>query len=103
IEPNADGAEIDPRNPITWTEVPSAQAYFLYIGSAPGLQDLMSTGEISARSRDISSMPRGRTLYASLYTRAGGTWRSVKRSFRVKPVATLVNRADAPSRIDTRF
>jgi hypothetical protein len=102
IEPATDGIELDPRAPLIWTDVPAAQAYYLYVGTAPGLKDLLDSGETGELSFDISSLPRGRVLHATLFTKFGGTWRQAQRSFRIRPVATLLDRPDAPSRIDTR-
>jgi hypothetical protein len=102
IEPSADGGAVDPRAPLIWTDVPSAEAYFLYVGTTAGARDLINSGETKALSRDISALPRGQLLYATLYTKSGGAWRSVQRSFSVLPVATLLNRSDAPSQLDTR-
>jgi hypothetical protein len=102
IEPATDGAEIDPRSLLTWTEVPGASAYYLYVGSSPGLKDIVNTGETAALSRDIRALPRGQTLYATLHTKVDGIWRSTQREFQVTPIATLLDRPDLASGLDTR-
>jgi hypothetical protein len=102
IEPATDGEELDPRSMLMWTEVPAAEAYFLYVGSAPGLKDIVNSGEVQSLSYDLGNLPRGQLLHATLFTKHGGTWRSVQRPFRVTPIATLLPRPDAPSQLDTR-
>lgn len=103
IEPTADGEEIDARAPLLWTEVPTALAYYLYVGSAPGAKDLINSGEIQELSFDISALPRGQELHATLHTKADDGWRQTQRSFRlIGVVATLEDRPDAPSNIDVR-
>src|SRR5690606_10840846 len=64
IEPSTEGDELDPRAPLLWTEVRSALAYYLYVGSTPGAKVIVNSGEIQALSFDISTLPRGQTLYA---------------------------------------
>lgn len=102
IEPQSDGAEVDPRAPLMWTSVPRAQAYYLYVGSAPGGKDIVNTGETQALSYDVRRLPRAKTLYARLHTKADGVWRSVDLTFRLRPVATLLDPVDGESEVDTR-
>lgn len=102
IEPDADGLELDPRVPLIWTDLPTAEAYYLYVGSAPGLRDIVDSGETSRVSFDISQLPRARTLYATLHTKAGGVWRQSIRSFQIAPLATIRERTDPSSEMDTR-
>ena len=103
IEPEKDGLDLDPRASLMWTDVSTAQSYYLYIGTSPGAKDAYDSGEVSALSFDLEGLPRGRVLYATLYTRAGNVWRYTRRSFRILPVATLLPRPDTPGRIDTRI
>ena len=67
-------ATIDLHQPIQWAPVPSAQAYYLYVGSAPGLKDLINTGEIHATSYSAVSLPAGQMLYARIWTKFAGVW-----------------------------
>jgi hypothetical protein len=67
----------DVQLPVTWTSVSGAQAYYLYVGSSPGLNDLVNTGEIQTTSYTLPSSLGGRTLYLRLYTKFGGVWRYV--------------------------
>jgi hypothetical protein len=41
---------IDSTKPFTWTTVPTAQAYYLYVGSTLGANDLLNTGELAGTS-----------------------------------------------------
>jgi uncharacterized repeat protein (TIGR03803 family) len=48
--PGASTTTVDPTLPLTWTAVPSAQAYYLYVGSTFGAKDLVNTGETQQTS-----------------------------------------------------
>jgi hypothetical protein len=102
IEPMAEGEELDPRSTLMWTEVPGAESYFLYVGTEPGLKDIVNSGETQALHHDLVDLPRGPLLHATLFTKHGGVWRSVNRMFKLTPIATLLPRPDAPSQLDTR-
>lgn len=87
--------------PIQWTTVASAQAYYLYVGTTPGAKDLVNTGEVLRTSQSISSLPRGRTVYARLHTRTANVWRSVDMTFTTAPaVATLTSPNTGASNVD---
>jgi hypothetical protein len=78
---------VDQGQPLTWTAVPSVQAYYLYIGSTIGAKDLVNTGEMLQTSYLVKSiLPDSRTLYARLWTKTGGVWRYIDRTFSVTPV-----------------
>jgi uncharacterized repeat protein (TIGR03803 family) len=93
---------VDPTLPLTWTAVPNAQAYYLYIGSTLGAKDLVDTGEIQQTSYLLrSTVPVNQTLYARLWTKAGGVWRFTDRTFSVMPLlARFTNPATAGTTID---
>ena len=73
----AQGAtSIDPNQAWTWISVPNAQAYYLYIGTSPGANDLVDTHEIQTTSYTLrAALPPNQTLYARLWTKVGGIWR----------------------------
>jgi hypothetical protein len=95
----ADGSVADVANPIEWTPVPAAQAYYLYVGSAPGGNDLVNTGEIHATTFLAGNLPIGRTVYARLWTKIDA-WRYTDSSFTTAALATLIYPADHAADID---
>jgi hypothetical protein len=77
--------EIDPNYSLTWTTVATAPAYYLDVGSTLGASDLVNSGEIQGTSYRIRRvLPINRTLYARLWTKFGGVWRYVDRTFTVR-------------------
>jgi hypothetical protein len=57
-----------------WTEVPGADAYYLYVGTHPGHKDVVDTGEIKTTSYTAKTLPAGQRLYGRIYTKIGGGW-----------------------------
>src|SRR5262249_21129926 len=64
-----------------WTAVSGALAYYLYVGTAPGLKDLVNTGEIQKTSYSVASLPSGQMLYTRIYTKMSTGWFSSDISF----------------------
>ena len=64
--------------PFQWSAAPGAQAYYLYVGTAPGAKDLVDTGELTTTSFRAATLPPNRTLYARLYTKVSGVWTAAK-------------------------
>src|SRR5438477_211356 len=71
--------------PMQWTTVAGAQAYELYLGSTLGAKDLVDTGQIQQTSYLATSLPRGQTMFARLWTEVGGVWRFGDSSFTTAP------------------
>ena len=95
----ANGATgIDLTQPFTWTSVPGAQAYYLYVGTSAGGKDLVNTGEIQQTSYRVpQTVPGGTTVYARLWTKVGGTWGYIDSTFSA-PIATpIVARLSYPA------
>ena len=85
----ANGAvNVDVLQPIQWTAVPNAQAYYLYIGTAIGAKDLVNSGETQQTSYFVANLPPGQTLYVRLSTKVGGIWRFTDSTFTAAPVHT---------------
>ncbi len=79
----ADGeVHADLTRPIQWTTVANAQAYYLYVGSTPGAADLVNTGEVQQTSFTATNLPFDQTLYARIWTKVAGVWRSVDSTFK---------------------
>jgi len=70
--------------PITWTTVPNAQWYYLYVGTTPGAKDLIDTGGLHVTSYLASGLPAGQTLYARIWAQVGGLWRYTDSTFKVQ-------------------
>ena len=86
--PAAGTTTVDPTQLLTWTAVPAVQAYYLYVGSTAGAKDLVNSFEIQQTSYRLPlTVATGNTLYARLWTKAGGIWRFVDRTFSVPPIA----------------
>jgi len=91
LSPQQGAASIDPSQAWTWTAVPNAQAYYLYVGTTPGASDLVDSHEIQRTSFVVTQpLPPNRTLYARIWTKMGGSWRYNEIWFRAALVtATL--------------
>ena len=59
-----------------WTGVTAAQGYYLWVGTSPGATDVVNTGALPASntSYTATSLPCGRTLYATIWTELAGDW-----------------------------
>jgi hypothetical protein len=59
-----------------WTAVDAAQAYCLDVGTTPGAKDVINSGTlpVTGTTYAAKSLPRGQTLYASLWTKLAGVW-----------------------------
>lgn len=101
--PAADTTDNDLTQPMRWTAVTGAQAYYLYVGSTPGAKDLVDTGETGATSYMPSgNLPANQVLYARLWTKADGIWRYTDSTFTfAATIAQFIYPADGSSNIDT--
>jgi hypothetical protein len=72
--PSIDGATVSITQPITWTSVPNAQAYYLYVGTTPGSNNLINTGEIQQTSYSAAGIPANQLVYARIYTKVAYVW-----------------------------
>lgn len=71
----ADGEVHDEARPITWSSVPEAESYSLWVGSSPGANDLYQSGETRTTSIEVpSQLPRNRLLFARHHTKIKGSW-----------------------------
>jgi hypothetical protein len=79
----------DMSQPFQWTAVPNAQAYYLYVGSAVGLNDLANSGERQATSFLAYNLPLNpTTLYLRLWVKLDGRWRYIDRTVIATNTAT---------------
>ncbi len=81
--------------PFRWQEVPTASAYYLYVGTQPGLHDVVNSSEMPATmtTRDmLRGMPLNTALYARLHVLDNGIWRAGRDvPFRVVPDAAVLS------------
>jgi hypothetical protein len=63
---------------FTWSSDPSATAYWMDIGSAPGGNDIYQSGNLgTAQTTTVYSLPANNsTIYVTLYSLVGGQWLS---------------------------
>ena len=86
--PTSGAINVDVTLPLRWTTIADAQVYYLYVGSTPGAKDLVNTGEIQQTSYLVrTALPANQTLYARLWTKAGGIWRYRDSTFSAAPAA----------------
>jgi hypothetical protein len=85
INPTDRAIQVDSAPAFKWTAVPNAQAYYLYVGTTVGANNLVNTGEIQATTYSAPTLPANVTLYARLWTKLGGVWRYVDITFSVRP------------------
>jgi hypothetical protein len=74
VYPTDGAANVDLTQHFSWTSVASAEKYYLYVGTAVGLKDLVDTGEITATSWPACGAPVGQISYARIYTKLAGAW-----------------------------
>jgi hypothetical protein len=74
----ANGAtNVDPGAPFSWNTVASAQAYYVYVGSAKGLQDVYGSGALSSSVSSIPLVPNLKVntmYYVRLWTQINNCW-----------------------------
>src|SRR5205807_2065184 len=67
-------SSVDTSKAFSWTSVSGAQAYYLYVGTSQGAQDLVDSAEIQSTSYQVPPLPAGQTLWARIWTEVGGHW-----------------------------
>ena len=78
--------QVDPTTVFRWTSVNGASAYYLYLGSAPGQNDLGNSGELAATMYSLNGLPSGGTIYVRLWAKVSGVWRYRDTSILTRPV-----------------
>jgi uncharacterized repeat protein (TIGR03803 family)/VCBS repeat-containing protein len=99
ITPTNGATDVNLTQPIHWTTVANAEAYYLYVGSSPGGKDLVNTGELQGTSYPASRLPGGQLLYARLWTKAGGVWRYTDITFTEAPIAYFITPASGATNV----
>jgi hypothetical protein len=62
--------------PFTWATIPAAQGYLLVVGTTIYGTDLTQSAALPAlqRSYTVTALPKGRILYATLFTEINGSY-----------------------------
>jgi hypothetical protein len=90
IYPTNGAANVNVTQPFTWTTAINADKYYLYVGTTPGANDLVNSGELPGTSYLTGNLPAGQTLYATIWTHVSGTWKSTGINFTAAASQSLV-------------
>jgi hypothetical protein len=99
VFPTNGSNSVDISQPFQWTSVPGVKAYYLYIGSAPGLKDYVDSGEIHATSYLVQSLPGNHLTYARIYTKIGNKQLYTDISFTTRPLARFTYPANGATKV----
>src|SRR6185436_15632856 len=74
------------RQAVVWTNVPEADAYYVYVGRSVGGSELHNSGALPSGpsgglTRKINGLPTGEMLWLRLWTKSAGIWRYKDSSF----------------------
>jgi hypothetical protein len=95
------GSSLFTTSPVTfsWTTVPSASVYYLYVGTTPGANDVINSGEIKTTQLTRSLSPG--IYYARIYTEIAQLWYlSSDITFSVIGGSTLAFPGNAATNVD---
>ena len=92
--PAAGGAPLLADTLFQWSTVPTASAYYLYIGTSVGAKDLVDSGELAQTSWQARGLPAGSTVYVRLYTKDTGVWVYLDYAFTTADRAQLISPHD---------
>src|SRR2546427_713052 len=83
ITPAPGASGVDPFQAFTWTSVPGAQVYYIYVGTSPGQTDIYNSGQIAPTitSRLVPGLLGAKVYYVTLWAKINNTWYSVPSSF----------------------
>ena len=103
--------------PFTWTSVPIAEKYYLYVGTSVGAKDLIDSQELcdqvtclggplgttwngldGGNSIGLGQLVTGQTLYARLWTVVGGKWRYVDSTFTTAGAVIILDPLDGSTK-----
>ena len=102
ITPANGASNVDPSLPVqfAWTSVPTELAYYLYVGTAPGLHDVVNSGE-TQQTNWVASLAPLSAYYVRLWTKFSTGWSYLDSSFSTGPgIARLITPANGDSNVD---
>src|SRR5204863_7164239 len=73
-QPASGTPTVDLTSGFAWTSVPNVTAYYLYVGTSAGANNLVNSGETQSAAFVATDLPLGQTLYVRLWTETG-SWR----------------------------
>lgn len=76
IAPVNGATNVDPGAPFSWNTVAGANAYYVYVGSAPGLKNIYDSSAINPAISSIvvPTLQANITYFVRLWTQIGGVW-----------------------------
>jgi len=87
----ANGAtSVHPQPTLAWTTVPSAVAYYVYLGTTVGAKDVMNSGELKVTQLRTRPLEGARHYYLRLWTRADNLWRYRDYEFSTRDFAAVL-------------
>jgi hypothetical protein len=96
---------VDTSKPFSWSSVPTANYYDLYIGTTVGGYDLADSGVLPANqlSYTVAALPTGPTLYAKIWVYANNVWTGQSISFTtaLPKTAVFTYPVDGQTAVDT--
>jgi hypothetical protein len=87
-----------PRFTFRWAGVPTAQGYYLYVGTTPGMKDVVNTGGIRETCFAAENLPGLRRLYVTLFTELRGVWYPTTGTFTTGPQLSAPEDRTSPPR-----
>jgi hypothetical protein len=82
----APGSQLGTSQTFNWSAGTNAQAYFFYMGTSPGSNNLIGVSTGLNRSVSLSNLPRGgQTLYVRLWTLLPTGWQYTDYQYRAAP------------------
>ena len=103
VYPLSGQQNVNPGLTFQWTAVPGAQAYYLYVGTTEGANNVVNTGQIQGTSYTVTTpLPAASALWARIYTELNGSWAyQGDISFTVSPDAALFYPINGQQNLDT--
>jgi hypothetical protein len=74
VYPRNRAIDVDVARPFQWIPPPGAQAHRLLVGSSPGADDLLDSGELAEPTYTAIGLPSGATMYARVWSKVDGHW-----------------------------
>jgi hypothetical protein len=74
VSPSSGSVGVDVSQTFEWTPPASAEAHWLLVGSSPGADDVVNSGQIGTTTYNAGELPSRRTLYARVWSKINGTW-----------------------------
>ena len=94
----ASGATVSPQVQLTWTPVPGATSYGVWIGSSPNTYDAFYYGTTGTSAS--ATLQPGRTYYVTLWTNNSGSWSNTTSTLQTTATASLLSPANGSANLD---